>query len=272
VTAGDLVRHGALIGNAKSVGEALRAARIEVAVAGEAKTLLGDRVEGATRAASAKALLAHLYGPASCSHMPGRVLDEHYRTTRWRFVAPPAWRVEDLQLLCCENPRDCARTEVTQCVERRAAEAVLVRERLEDDGALAGVLDREVARIRADGAQAARSEYIFYYEPDDPGRRVDGRLQTVDAPIAEAVGRGTASPWIGPITTRFGHHILRVLSRRDPISLGRADPRTEALLRTELCPAFLVEQRERYGSELARTQSWILNPENLARAFELEAP
>jgi hypothetical protein len=272
VTAEDLARHGAQAGDVKSIGVALRAARLEVAVAGEAETLLGDRVVGASRAQSARALLTHLHGPASCSRIPERLLDEHYRSTRWRFIAPPAWRVEDLQLLCCENPRDCLRPEVAECVARRASEAARVRTRLSDHEVGSSDLAAEVARLRAEGAQAARSEYIFYYDPQAPDAPVDGRLQTVDDPIARAVGAGSPTAWIGPIATRFGHHILRVLSRRAAISLSREDPRTDALLRTELCPPFLVEQRERYGSELARNQAWKPFPENLTRAFDLSPP
>ena len=120
--------------------------------------------------------------------------------------------------------------------------------------------------IRGQGRQAARSEYIFYHAPGSPAP-VDGRLQTVDAPIAKAVAEAQPGAWIGPITTRFGHHLLRLKRRRPAIDLPFEDPRTQALLVTELCPAFLLDQRARYVQELVRVQGWRPDDRALRAAF-----
>ena len=121
-------------------------------------------------------------------------------------------------------------------------------------------------RIRGEGRQAARSEYTFYHAPESL-EPIDGRLQTVDKPIAEAVAEAKPGAWIGPVSTRFGHHMLRLKRRRPAIQLPYDDPRTQALLVTELCPAFLLDQRGRYVQELVRVQAWRPDEEALRSAF-----
>ena len=129
ITDGDLMRLGAQRGDAVSVRVAIAEARLEAALAHEASTLLGAQVHGLSRRSAAHALLNHIHGPQTCSRIPARLLQEHYAETRWRFVAPPAWSVEDLQLLCCDSPKDCLRPEVAQCVENRGPEARALADR-----------------------------------------------------------------------------------------------------------------------------------------------
>lgn len=267
VTVEDLQRHGAEYGDMDRLHAAIYHMRVELALADEARVMLGSRVSGTPRAEAATALLNHLFGPATCGRLPDRVMRERYVATRWRFVAPPAWSVEDLQLLCCEDARDCKRPEVTECVARRAPEAAALELALTSKPVEDGVLEQEMDRIRAQGRQAARSEYLFYYDPDHPEVSIDGRLQTVDDPIAKAVSGAKESTWIGPLSSRFGYHTLRLKRRRPGLNLPYDSPEVKALLITELCPAFMVDQRARYTLELIRTQAWSPVHEALEAAF-----
>lgn len=267
VTADDLRRHGARASDSDSVHTAIYRVRGELALAGEAKAILGSRAMTMAPPEAATALLTHLYGPGSCRRIPDRVMGEHYAATRWRFVAPPAWSVEDLQLLCCENARDCERPEVVECLARRAPEASVLAAVLKDKPVERGILESAMQRIRSEGRQAARSEYLFYYDPARSEAPIDGRLQTVDAPIAEAVSRAKTGSWIGPLSSRFGYHTLRLQGRRPGVNLSFESEATQALLRTELCPAFMVDQRTRYTHELLRAQGWRPVPEALSEAF-----
>ena len=269
VTVEDLRRHGAASGDLRSVQRAVSEMREEVALAAEARSLLGAAAAQMTNPEAAQALIGHLFGPAICDRIPTPARKEHYAATRWRFMAPPAWYVEDLQLLCCEHARDCKRPEVRDCIASRAPEIADLWGRLENRPVQDGALKAEVERIRGLRRQAALHEYVFYHSPDSTAP-IDGRLQTVDAPIAQAVSSTKPGSWIGPIATRFGHHILRLKQQRPEIHLPYEDPRTQALLITELCPAFLTDQRRRYTHELIRVQAWQPNPTTLHEAFHLE--
>ncbi|MBD90050.1 MAG: hypothetical protein CL940_06920 [Deltaproteobacteria bacterium] len=266
ITAQDLERHGAKAGDTQSVERAVYAMRGELALASEAKSLLGPRAAKMSSERAARTLIEHLFGPAICDRLPTPARKERYASTRWRFVAPPAWHVEDLQLLCCEDARDCRRPEVSKCIETRAPEAQAIGLHLKGQPVQEGTLEAQMLAIREQGRQAARNEYIFYHDVGSQAPS-DGRLQTVDAPIAEAVAEAKPGAWIGPVTTRFGHHVLRLKRRRPAIDLPYEDPRTQALLVTELCPAFLLDQRARYVQELVRVQAWRPDNEALHAAF-----
>jgi hypothetical protein len=267
VTVEDLRRHGAERGDAESLQASIYQMRGELALAGEAGAMLGASGRAVPPPEAARALLTHLFGPATCSRLPERVMREHYAATRWRFVAPPAWFVEDLQLLCCEDARDCQRPEVSECVALRAPEAAALEGALKSKPVEDGVLEQEMQRIRTQGRQAAHSEYVFYYDPDRSREPMDGRLQTVDAPIAEAVSGAKRSTWIGPLASRFGYHTLRLKRRRPGVNLPFESAQAQALLRTELCPAFMVDQRARYTHELIRTLAWSPIMDALDAAF-----
>lgn len=266
VSIDDLRRHGAVRGDQPSVARAILAARSELALAIEARSMLGAAVANVPRAEAAQALIHHLFHPRVCAKIPAPAKREHYAATRWRFLAPPAWHVEDLQLLCCEDARDCKRPEAAQCVTERTAEVAQLFERIRPRPVEEGVLEAEMQWTREAGRQAARSEYIFYHDPNESGP-VDGRLQTVDAPIAQAVSSSGPQEWIGPVSTRFGHHILRLKRRRPPIQLSYESPQAQAILTTELCPAFLLDQRSRYVHELLRVQAWRPDPAQLEATF-----
>ena len=82
-----------------------------------------------------------------------------------------------------------------------------------------------------------------------------------------AVSGAKALTWIGPVSSRFGYHTLRLKRRRPGVNLPFQSDPAQALLRTELCPAFMVDQRARYTHELIRAQAWSPISEALNAAF-----
>ncbi|MGM0576818.1 MAG: foldase protein PrsA [Myxococcota bacterium] len=251
--------------------DAIRAAVLERATehlqAQEARRMLGEAVEGLPEAEAAERLRRHLFPPGRvCRTVPERLRRHLYRETRWRFVAPPAWTVDDVQLLCCRDRRRCGDPETVACLDAQRDLARRIRTALPDEasaGAFAGTFE-ELSR---DNPRLAFRRYTFYYDPEEPDGDVDRRLQEVDAPVAEAVARLEPGGVAGPVTTRFGHHVLRLHARRDGVDLGWDDPRTQAVLRTELCPELLLTLHRRYARDLAREASVELRFDGIERAF-----
>ena len=229
------------------IDEALLAAQAAFIVPGATK-LPRDR---ATRA---RAVEAAMLNPAVlCSKIPHAMRRQWYDETRWRFVAPPAWTVEDTQLICCQSPRKCREPAAAECLKRRREEARRLPAAIHEG--------LSQAQLEARFSDVYVKRYTFYYDPSQPDAKMDWRLQKVDRPIAEAVS--TLSPGQrtkGAISTRFGYHALRLLQARPGIQAPFEDPRTQALLRTELCPTLLVQQRKQLLKDLRNQTPIKLHP------------
>lgn len=250
-----------------SVAAALGRAIAARALAVEATLLLGARVAGLDAEAASQLLLTHLFDPGRrCARIPEPARRRAYAETRWRFVAPPAWRVQDIQLLCCRDRRRCGSPEVVACLDETRQLAVSLRATLPDR--LGGeAYEAAYVELARDVPGLAFKEYAFFHDPERPGEPMDWRLQDVDAPIAEAtplLAPGEISP---PIVTRFGHHILRLVERRERIALRFDDERVQAVLRTELCPGWLLELRQRYARDLLAQSPPTIDQAACERAF-----
>lgn len=247
VGACDVRRHLARYGD---LDTAVRAALVEAALAVDARAHLGAEAATLTTAEAARRVSARVFDPAQrCETLPETTRLQRYADTRWRFVAPPAWVVDDLQVLCCESPRACEDPDVAACLGATRAFAEELRDRLPDR---AGVEDLTTTfdQALAETQRLALRRYVFYFDPERPDAPIDPRLQEVDREIAEAVSALAPGDVSGVVTTRFGHHTLRLHRARPAIDLRWEDPRTQAILWVELCPAHLEAQRDLYASDL----------------------
>jgi|GEM_PF-2179008 len=246
----DVLRH---LGEASETGVAAAIAEAcrESALAHQARSQLGAEVAGLDDAAAARALLDRTFSPErSCAAIPERERRAYYDANRWRFVSPPAWVVDDLQLLCCTSPRACQAPDVAACLADAAPDAQRLRERIPDtvdERAFAAAFDAAVA----DEPRLGFKRYTFYFDPARPDARLDPHLQEVDRPVAVAVAALPSPGTVTPVVeTRFGHHVLRLAATRPALDLGFDDPRAQALVVTELCPARLAEERDRFVHDL----------------------
>ncbi|MEZ4266676.1 MAG: peptidylprolyl isomerase [Myxococcota bacterium] len=257
--------------DAAALSIALRAAADEILLAREARGLMAADVAGLSDARAAAALLRRILDPAvACQRIPESVRRTRYDETRWRFVAPPAFEVDDVQLLCCSSPTSCKAPSAQACIDASAAESLAVREGLGRPTDAAG-FELAFSLLSADHPRLARKQYRFYFDPDRPDAPMDARLQEVDRPIAQAVGAAGPGVVVGPVRSRFGYHFLWVRDRQPEIDLAWEDPRTQALLVAELCAPWLVARKERYLQDLGRTASLRVLRDAAARAFGAEA-
>lgn len=273
VRASDVRRH--LAGDdPDALASALREAIVEAALAGEARAELGDEARGLSRADAAERLVALRFDPRDrCGRLPEPELRRRYEATRWRFVAPPAFVVDDLQLLCCTSPRACQDPDVAACLRDTTPAARRLRERLPDAldaAAFAAAFDQAAP----DAPRLGFKRYTFYFDPARPDAPVDPALQQVDRPIADAAAALPSPGALSPVVaTRFGHHILRLVATRPALDLGWDDPRTRALLATELCPERLAAERDRFVADLLAPLGVIVRRDALRAAFpELTPP
>lgn len=256
--------------DAAELAAALRAAADTTLLAAEARTLLGGATAALDDVAAAGLLERRMFDPGKiCQQIPEGLRRERYEEMRWRFVAPPAFDVEDVQLLCCASPRACATTQARACVDASAAEALAVRDGLGSPGD-AAAFRRAFELLAAAHPRLVRAQYRFYFDPERPEAPMDGRLQEVDRPVATAVGAATPGTVVGPVQSRFGHHLLWVRERLPAVNLTWDDPRTQALLRVELCPLWWSARRQRYVDDLRRNAPLRLLPQAAARAFGAE--
>lgn len=250
-----------------ALAAALRAIADELLLAREARSLLPEAVAGLADAEAAAVLLRRMLDPAvACQRIPEAVRRTRYDETRWRFVAPPAFEVDDIQLLCCASPKSCRSPEAIACVDASAAEALAVRHGLGRPTDAAGF---ELAFSLLSGAhpRLTRKRYRFYFDPEHPNAPMDGRLQEVDRPVASAVGAAPVGVVVGPVQSRFGYHFLWVRERLPAVDLSWEDPRTQALLIAELCAPWLVARKRRYLDDLGRTAPLRVDGAAAARAF-----
>ncbi len=259
-----------LVDDAPTAGDALKEAIVLVAVAGEARLQLGEDVAGLSHKAAAERLLRRLFDPGKrCARLPEPAKRQHYAETAWRFMAPAAYTVVDLQVLCCSHPKRCHTAEATECRVTTLAGAQALREEL-GTTATAAALRKRFAAERETNPRLGIKRYTFYYDP--AGNRMNSRLQEVDHEVAEAVAALQPGETSGLVTTRFGHHILFLESSRPPIALAYADTRTQAILTTELCPGHLITQRQRFLEDLLKHLPVTLAPDAEAAVERARPP
>ena len=256
----------------EAIGVAVERAVRARLLALEARQQLGAAVRDLDDHQAGQRLLAAVFSSANvCTRPPSHQLAERYRETAWRFVAPPAWSVADVQLLCCRSPAECKQPDVAPCLDAQAEEAAALAAAAPRGG---GSQALEVwAREQAtDQPRLAFKRYTFYFAPGAAnGRDAHWRLQTVDPEISAAVAPLRPGQLSEAVRTRFGHHLLLLESRRDAINLLPDDPRTEALLIAELCPSLMASARDRFARSLRSQITVELNSDTL-RAWATRPP
>ena len=256
----------------EDLARALRATVATKVLAAEARARGGDEVRALPDRDAAARHLAALFDPAErCASLPEAQLRRRYVETRYRFQAPPAWTVDDLQLLCCTSARACADPEVAPCRHETRPLAEALWDALPDllDAATFG--DAFLAAA-SDDPRLALTRYTFFFDPAHPDARIDPRLQRVDAPVADAAARLRPGELAPVVTTRFGHHVVRLVATRPAVDQPFEDPRTQATLRAELCAERLDAERERYISDLLAPVGLVVHREALSTAFPELAP
>lgn len=270
VVASRVAQRAGAAADGPALAAALRGIADELLLAREARSLLPEAVTGLGDAEAAALLLRRMLDPAvACQRIPDSVRRARYEETRWRFVAPPAFEVDDAQLLCCASPTSCRAPEALACIDASAAEALAVRDGLGRPRDAVG-FELAYSLLLSAHPRLTRKRYRFYFDPKHPEAPMDGRLQEVDRPVAVAVGAAAPDVVVGPIQSRFGYHFLWVHERLPGIDLSWEDPRTQALLVAELCAPWLVARKQRYLDDLGRTAPLRVNREAAARAFGSE--
>jgi hypothetical protein len=251
VTSEDVARHLSGPADDTTVRAALRRAIDQALLRDEATRHLPPS-EAALPASSAR-LLTTLFSPnALCQRFPEPARRALFDAARWRFQMPTAWQVTSIDWRCCSGAA-CEHPAAAACREQGHEFMKRLRQELPDtidDTEFGSVFDARrplEPRLRFE-------RYTFFYDPDTPESRGHRRLRHAAAPIRAAVSNRKAGDLIGPIRTRQGHTLLRLRARRPRVHFTWADPRTQAALRTELCPARLQRARSQYLSDL-RQQS-----------------
>lgn len=268
ITAAEVLAEAGPDPNAQALAAALRQLIAERALAGEARSVLGATVATLKPRARARALLESLFDPGRrCQRIPEPMKRQYYGEQSWRFAAPPGWTVDDAQLLCCKKPRECGTAEAEACIDGLAERARTLRATLPDQA------DQTAweAALEAAAVQGLHTKrYTYFHDPEAPGAKMHWRLQDVDAPIAKAVSDLTPGRVAGPIRTRFGWHVLRLVETRPAADFAYDAPHTQAVLATELCMPFLQAQRERYLADLLATVPLQLELEALKTSLGLD--
>lgn len=236
----------------EALKDALQQTVNERLLAMQAKVVVGATSARMTMAQKATAVRQALFAPGRlCRNIPLPMRRQHYDETRWRFWAPPAWTVVDLQWLCCQNPRECKTPAATACIAKQETQLGDFQAAVDD--AMAPNPKAPLAKIRegvTDFGDVFAKSYTFYFDPETPDAKVGWRLQEVDRPIAVAAAKLAVGDTSKVLKSRFGHHVLRLLHRRPGIKAAFDDPRTQAILATELCPKLLIQQEERTLADL----------------------
>jgi len=264
VRASDVTRRLGAAPDGGAFDDALRAALGDAALAVEARAILGEPAAGLSPAEAARRLRAHLFDPGErCGALPEALLRARYDATRWRFVAPEAFRVDDLRLLCCGDPRACAEPALEGCFDGARDAMQRLRAALPSPATPAD-LEVAAARVAIETPEVTAQRYVFFHAAD--GRQVDRRLRQVDRAVAEAVAALEPGELTEPLRSAFGYHVMRLDRRRPAIDLAWADPRTQALLRAELCPIHLAGQVDRLRADLLAALPVSLDEGAIARA------
>ena len=243
-----------------SLKAAILAARDAILLREEAKVHLSKR--DASKPDAIDRLWAMLFSPNTlCERIPMPMRRAHYQANLWRFQMPSAWRVSAIDWVCCQG-RACDHPAAASCREEGAAYMARLRQELPDridDQAFGESFDE-----RRPGQPRLRfKRYTFFYDADAPPHPRLRQGSDVERKALQHLAVGQLSD---PVATRQGHSLLRLSGKQAPRSLAWSDPRTQALLRTELCPTLWRDARHQYLKDLSRQ-----TPVRLARdAIEAE--
>ena len=247
-----------------TVREAIRQAVDDRLLRMEALQHLGETE--ARRPGAPAQLLDTLFPPDTvCKRIPEPMRRAHYADTVWRFQMPPAWRVSSIGWSCCRGPV-CDHPEAAACNERGRIMLTRLRTELPDK-----TTDADFGAAHADAAPTAPGlrleRYTYFFDPDRPQERPHRRLRTAATVIADAMSKATPGEIVGPVSTPRGHYILRLRSRLPRVDLPWEDDRTQAVLRTELCPALWLRARQQYLSDLRNQLPVRLDIDAIRDAF-----
>jgi hypothetical protein len=230
-----------------SVREALRRAIDEALLRDEATRHLAPLAAAAPSAS--KTLLQTLFSPNDlCRRLPESERRALFDSARWRFQMPTAWRISAIDWTCCSGAA-CEHPDVASCRAEGHAFMSQLRQGLPDTvtdpefGALFDAMRPQEPHLRFE-------RYTFFHEPGDATGSAHPRLRRAASPITTAVAGAQAGAILGPIATRQGHALLRLRGSRPSVHYTWDDPRTQAALRTELCPARVAKARRQYLSDL----------------------
>ena len=247
-----------------TVRVALQAAIDDVLLRAEAKRIL--QPTDAQRPDAAARLLSHLFSPDNlCQVIPERMRRDHYTDNLWRLRMPPAWRVSAIHWTCCRGD-GCDAPDAVACLADGRRAMARLRAELPDrttDQDFGAAYDARAPSTPRLGF----SRYTFFHDPANPDQRIHRRLRQAPPAVAQAVVDLTPGQLAKVVSTRAGHHILRLREARPGVALAWDDPRTQALLRTELCPRFWLRARQQYVTDLRQQLPLQLDSEALRQAF-----
>jgi len=229
--------------------------------------LASDRpAAGDPRSDPGSRLLSALFAPGQlCRSIPEPLRRKRFEDTLWRFRMPPSWRVSSIGWPCCRGSA-CDHPDAAACLDESRRVLERLRAELPDhstDLDFGAAFDAAVPYSL--GLRFRR--YSFSHDPERPDEPVHRRLRTAPPAIAKAVVSAEIGQIIGPIATRTGHYILRLRERRPRIALAWADERTQAVLRTELCPEVWLRARRQYVADLRRQLPLRIDLDAVEAAF-----
>lgn len=164
---------------------------------------------------------------------------------------PPAWQVSAIDWLCCSGAA-CEHPETASCRAEGLAYLSRLKQELPErlsDSEFGDIFDSR----RPEQPRLRFERYTFFHDPSDSQRATHRRLRRAASAISKPVSALTVGAITGPITTQRGVTLIRLRGAQPAVHLPWEDPRTQAALRTELCPARITKARRQYLSDL-RTQ------------------
>ena len=213
-----------------------------------------------------RTLLNTLFSPNElCKRFPERARRALFESARWRLQMPKAWRVSAINWRCCSG-KACEHPDVAPCRVEGRESMTRLRQELPDtlsDVDFGAFFDAR----RPEQARLGFERYTFFHEPKSSARPAHRRLRRAAKPIVEAVTAARPGAVIGPIPTRQGYTLVRLRGTRPGVHLTWDDPRTQALLRTELCPARVAQARRQYLSDLRRQLPIVIDHEGIEAAW-----
>jgi len=232
----------------ESLEFALREAVKEALLREEAHAHLD--AEDAIRSDAPKRLLTQLFSPSTlCARIPERLRRQHYDANLWRLQMPKAWRVSAIEWVCCKGEA-CRHPAASQC--RNEGEIIMTRLSHElpaqiSDEDFGAVFDEK----RPGEPRLRFRRYTFFYDEAHPPHPL---LRYAPKALSDALVKTPEGELTPPLPTQEGYTILRLRSTQEHPKLTWDDPRTQALLRTELCPFVWQRAMAQYTDDLL-TQS-----------------
>ena len=235
-------------------GEVTRATLVAAVSAAQDRLLLDEEAkthlspEDARASDAAERLLASLFNPRElCTSIRESTRRAHYEANLWRFQMPSAYRVSAIDWVCCSG-KACEHPGALPCREsgRRFMETLKqeLPDEIDDEGFGQAFNERRphTPRLRF------RRVTLFY----DKGVAIPRRLRRPSPEESLSLTKLKVGHMGDPIETREGLTLMRLRRKEAPKRLSWDDPRTQAILRTELCPSVWHKAREQYLRDLRR--------------------